>query len=252
MGNDSTMKGPKLLIKGLGKSYGNSISQVLESVNLAIEDNEFLCVLGPSGCGKSTLLRCIAGFEEYSGEIYLNGKLIKEPNTNRIMVFQEFNQLFPWKTVSGNIEFALKVKRNIKNKQELKEISRKYLDMVGLGGVGEYYPHQLSGGMKQRVAIARALAMKPNVVLMDEPFASLDAMTRTNLQKELLTIFKEENINVIFVTHNIEEALILATRIIVLGQKGEIRLDLKNNLSKPVTPLVEGYSELWEKLNSSL
>lgn len=252
MGDGSKMNSPKLLVKQLTKSYENSTKKVLESVNLAIAENEFICILGPSGCGKSTLLRCISGFESFEGEIFLNNRSIKEPDTSRIMVFQEFNQLFPWKTVSGNIQYALKVKRYIKDKKQLIEIADTYLSKVGLKDVGNYYPHQLSGGMKQRVAIARALAMKPNVILMDEPFASLDAMTRNHLQNELLSIFKEEKITVIFVTHNIEEALILSTRMIVLGEGGKIVLDEGNNLNKPVTPLVEGYSKLWEKLNNSL
>ena len=188
-----------LKIKNLTKSYTsqNGSRNILTDLDLTVYENEFVCILGPSGCGKSTLLRCIAGFEPYDGVIECNGKVIKKPSTERIMVFQDYNQLFPWKTIEKNIRTPLKLK-GIKDKAELKRISDEYLKKVGLDGYQKYYPHELSGGMKQRVAIAKALALKPEVILMDEPFAALDAMTRNNLQKELYRISTEEQVTIIF------------------------------------------------------
>lgn len=242
-----------LEIKGLTKGYDNTgkPQAVLEHVNMEVKRNEFLCILGPSGCGKTTLLRCIAGFENYEGEIMVNGQKIAEPGTDRIMVFQDFNQLFPWKTVEGNIQYALKL-QGIKDKKELLRISGEALSKVKLSGYEKYYPYQLSGGMKQRVAIAKALALKPTIILMDEPFAALDAMTRNTLQRELLTISKEEDCTIIFITHNIQEAIVLGSRIMVFREKGKIVIDEENGIQKPVTPSSKGYDEVWDRLHSAL
>ena len=242
-----------LKIKGLSKTYISQIgaSNVLEDLDLTVFENEFICILGPSGCGKSTLLRCIANFEDYAGTIECNGKEVKKPSTDRIMVFQDYNQLFPWKTIEKNIQMPLRIK-GIKDKAELKRISDKYLKKVGLDGYQKYYPHELSGGMKQRVAIAKALALKPEIILMDEPFAALDAMTRNKLQRELYRISTEEQVTIIFITHNIQEAVTLGTRILLMNKQGEIMIDEQNPLAKPVTPSSEGYGALWDKFSRAL
>lgn len=224
---------------------------VLKNVNLTVDRNEFLCVLGPSGCGKTTLLRCIAGFENYAGSVLVNGEERCHPGIDRVMVFQDFNQLFPWKTVEKNIQYPLR-NNGIRDKAELKRRTQEVLGKVRLSGHEKYYPYQLSGGMKQRVAIAKALALRPEIILMDEPFAALDAMTRTELQSELLRISMEEKCTFIFITHNIQEAIVLGTRIIVLAQQGKIIVDEKNVISRPVTPASKGYGEMWERMHGAL
>ena len=242
-----------LEIKNLKKYFDDQEAPktVLEDFSLSLKSHEFLTVLGPSGCGKTTLLRCIAGFEQYEGQILVNGELKDRPGTDRIMVFQDFNQLFPWKTVEKNIQFPLKLK-GIKDKAELQSITAEVLSKVGLEGTEKYYPRQLSGGMKQRVAIAKAIALKPRIILMDEPFAALDAITRNNLQAELKEIYNSEDITVIFITHNIQEAIVLGSRVMVLQEKGMIVEDMINPLKKPVSPSSPGYGELWEKLRKAL
>ena len=252
MGN-VTMNDVILDIRSLSKIYDDDagISTVLDSLSLTVKKNEFLCILGPSGCGKTTLLRCIAGFENYTGEVYINGYLCQEPGTDRIMVFQDFNQLFPWKTVSQNISYPLK-RNGITNAEERRIIVDNSLKKVKLDGYQNYYPHQLSGGMKQRVAIAKALALKPEIILMDEPFAALDAMTRRELQNEMLSISSNENCTILFITHNIQEALILGTRNIVLQKNGRIVLDENNSMSRPVTPNNPGYGDAWQHLRDAI
>jgi len=225
--------------------------QILSGMNLQVEEKEFLCILGPSGCGKTTLLRCIAGFESYEGTIYVNGEKVSAPGTDRIMVFQDFNQLFPWKTVEKNIQYPLKLK-GVKDKGKLEAVADEYLKKVNLDGAQKKYPHQLSGGMKQRVAIAKALALKPKIILMDEPFAALDAMTRNKLQEELINIWRDEECTFIFITHNIQEAIVLGTRIILFSKDGKIKIDEKNKISKPVTPASYGYGVLWKRLHEAL
>ncbi|MBR5420248.1 MAG: ABC transporter ATP-binding protein [Lachnospiraceae bacterium] len=244
---------PLLKIEHLTKSYRDSSSgiEVLRDLELSVEANEFLCILGPSGCGKSTLLRCIAGFEEYEGSVKVNGREEREPGTDRFMVFQDFNQLFPWKTVLKNVTYPLSINRK-GDKDEIRRLALEALEKVGLGNFANQYPHQLSGGMKQRVAIAKALALGSPIILMDEPFAALDAMTRSGLQKEVLRISESEKSTIIFITHNIQEAVILGTRILVLGQHGQILFDRKNEMERPVTPASPGYGELWEQLHQAL
>lgn len=242
-----------LKIENLTKTYYsfNSKTTILENINLSIDKGEFLCILGPSGCGKSTLIRCIAGFEDFVGNIMCHGKSVKKPGTDRMMVFQDFNQLYPWKTVEKNIQYPLKL-QNIKDKKKLKELSDDALKRVDLDGKQKNYPHELSGGMKQRVAIAKALALKSDIILMDEPFAALDAMTRNKLQDELSLIHSQSEITVIFITHNIQEALTLGTRILVMDKKGNIIIDEKNTIAKPVTPASEGYGAAWNRLHEAL
>ena len=242
-----------LEVKNLTKNYHDSPDSrnILSSLELSVDQGEFLCILGPSGCGKTTLIRCIAGFEDYEGEILVEGQKVDKPGIDRIMVFQDFNQLFPWKTVKKNIQYPLKV-NELKDKAELERIAEEHLDLVGLSGKGDLYPHQLSGGMKQRVSIAKGLALNPKIILMDEPFASLDAMTRNKLQVELLRIKEKENATVIFITHNIQEALVLGTRVILMSRNGEIKIDHRNEIPKPVTPASEGYGQMWKMFNDAL
>ena len=244
---------PLLQIDHLTKTFSSQggDNEVLKDLSLSVEKNEFICILGPSGCGKSTLLRCIAGFEAYTGTITCGGKVVSKPSTERIMVFQDYNQLFPWKTVEGNIQYPLKL-QGVRNKEELKSISDTVLKKVGLDGYQRYYPHELSGGMKQRAAIAKALALKPDIILMDEPFAALDAITRNKLQAELNRISADTDITVIFITHNIQEAITLGTRLILLGKNGRIVINEKNPLEKPITPSMKGYGELWDRFSKAL
>ena len=242
-----------LEVRNLTKIFDddNGRNVILQDLNLSLDPQEFLCILGPSGCGKTTLLRCIAGFETFEGEVTINGVKRTEPGTDRIMVFQDFNQLFPWKTVEKNIQYPLKL-QGIKDKAELKRRSDEALEKVKLREYAGYFPYQLSGGMKQRVAIAKALALKPQIILMDEPFAALDAMTRRELQKEMLRISAEEDCTVIFITHNIQEAIILGSRILVLQSGGRIVLDEKNTLPKPITPASKEYGAVWDRLNDAI
>ncbi|MDO5414132.1 MAG: ABC transporter ATP-binding protein [Bacillota bacterium] len=244
----------KLLeVKNLVKNYHDAPDSrnIIDGLDLTVNQGDFLCILGPSGCGKTTLIRCIAGFESYEGDILVEGERVEEPGIDRIMVFQNFDQLFPWKTVKKNIQYPLKV-NGMTDKEELDRIAQEHLDLVGLGDKGELYPHQLSGGMKQRVAIAKGLALNPKIILMDEPFASLDAMTRNKLQEELLRIKEKENATVIFITHNIQEALTLGTRILLMSKQGEIKIDIENTIPKPVTPASEGYGEMWKIFHDAL
>ena len=242
-----------LKITNLSKTYSGAGGSraILENLNLTVHENEFICILGPSGCGKSTLLRCIAGFEDYTGTIECGGKRVTGPAPERMMVFQDYNQLFPWKTVEKNIQYPLKVK-GIRDNAELQRISDEYIKKVGLDGYQKYYPHELSGGMKQRVAIAKALALKPEIILMDEPFAALDAITRNSLQKELYRISTSEKVTVIFITHNIQEAITLGTRVMLMNKQGKIAIDDVNTIPKPVKPSSEGYGAMWDKFSQAL
>lgn len=217
---------PIIEIRGLGKSYEGR--PVLADINLEIGSGELICVIGASGCGKSTLLNLIGGFVKADqGEIRLNGRLVEKPSRQCIMVFQEFDQLFAWQTVRHNIEFALKKAPERLSHPEIRSRADHYLALVKLTDFGDYYPNQLSGGMKQRTALARALALSPQVLLMDEPFGSLDAQTKRELQETLLEIRQETQATTVFVTHDIREALYLADRIVVL-KAGAVAAVLKN------------------------
>ena len=206
--------------------------EAFRDISVAVCRQEFLSVVGPSGCGKSTFLRTIAGLERpSSGEIVVAGKAVSGPGADRGMVFQEY-ALFPWKTTQANVEFGLLLKGV--GKQERAKAARSFINLVGLSGFEDKYPHQLSGGMRQRAAVARALANEPAVLLMDEPFAAIDAMTRQRLQEELTAIIQAANMTVIFVTHSIEEAVFLGDRVVVLsGRPGRVLHDLRVDLERP-------------------
>lgn len=227
-------------------------------VNFSLDKGEFLSIIGSSGCGKTTLLRTIGGFlTPTSGSVKIDGKIIKEPGNHCAMVFQTFEQLFPWKTVLSNVSYPLLVNGRFKSKEEAYDHAMKYIDMVGLAKFYNYYPHNLSGGMKQRVAIARALALEPELILMDEPFASLDADTRTMLQGELKRIWYDTGITVLFVTHSIIEAIALSTKFLAMGDQAKsIKLfednPVKESTGKINTPETPGYSETWGKLSKMI
>ncbi|MFK0387082.1 ABC transporter ATP-binding protein [Agrobacterium sp. NPDC090273] len=190
-------------------------------------------LLGPSGCGKSTLLKAIGGFHKPSeGEIRLHGKKVVGPGPDRMMVFQEFDQLLPWKTVVQNVMFPLVESGKLKSRKEAEQRARHYLDKVNLTKFADNYPHMLSGGMKQRVAIARGMAMEPDILLMDEPFAALDALTRVKMQDELLELWDDTHFTVLFVTHSIAEAIKIGNRILLLSpHPGQVKAEL-NGLSR--------------------
>ena len=208
---------PILSIRSVTKRFdlqGRSI-EALRAANLDIRKGEFVCIIGASGCGKSTLLRIVAGFEAATtGEIRMWDKPVAGPDPRRGMVFQDYG-LFPWLTVRGNIAFGPRSRGRPRG--ESRALVERYIDMVGLGRFADAFPHQLSGGMKQRVAIARVLANDAEVVLMDEPFGALDAMSRDRLQGELLDLWLRTGLTVLFVTHSIEEAVLLADRIVVMS-----------------------------------
>lgn len=204
---------------------------VLDHVSLEIEKGEFICLLGPSGCGKSTLLNALAGFSSLnSGSIKINGKEVSKPSIQYITIFQNYG-LLPWRNVLKNIEFGLESKKI--SKEERRRISKKYINLVGLSGYEQRYPEQLSGGQQQRVSIARGLAADPEIIFMDEPFGALDAITRMKLQEDILKISNREKKTIIFVTHDIEEAVFLADRIVVMmADPGRIKSIVKVPLGK--------------------
>lgn len=213
---DQNQRAHKITISGLSKHYETKNGQftALEAVNAYILENEFVTLVGPSGCGKSTVLKILAGLEDASsGSAHIAGREIIKPGADRGVVFQSYT-LFPWLTVRANIEFGLELKKTPKNLR--KEVSDRYLNLVKLSKFADTYPKQLSGGMKQRVAIARALANSPEMLLMDEPFAALDAQTRSEMQELLLDIQKHEKATILFITHDIEEAIFLSERLYVM------------------------------------
>lgn len=225
----------KVQIKGVEKIYEgrNGKTVALNGVNLDIRENEFICVVGPSGCGKSTLLNIIAGLLEPSaGEVLVDGVKVVGTGVDRGVVFQQY-ALFPWLTVKKNVEFGLKLKKDV-TPQQREKTAMKYIRMVGLEKFVDAYPKELSGGMKQRVAIARAYAVNPSLLLMDEPFGALDAQTRTQLQSELLRTWQEEQKTCFFITHDVEEAILLASKVIIMSARpGRIREILDINIPYP-------------------
>jgi NitT/TauT family transport system ATP-binding protein len=219
----------------------------LSGVDLSISSGQFVCLLGPSGCGKTTLLNLVAGFLLPSeGYVFLDDKVIDGPGPDRGMVFQDYS-LFPWRTVLRNVEFSLEIAGQ--GKAERRQQALKYLKLVKLDHFASRYPSQLSGGMKQRVAIARALASGPKVLLMDEPFAALDAMTRNLLQDELLRIHELEKCTTLFVTHNIDEAIRLADRVIVMSPNpGRISADIALKSPRPRARTSAEFAILYDRL----
>lgn len=240
-----------LKINNLSKKFKDSF--VLKDFNLSINKGEFLMLLGRSGIGKSTLLRMIGGFETpSSGEILLENKKVLTPRREQCMVFQDFNQIFAWKSVLENVTYPLKLENKL-SKDEIKNKALEFLKIVGLENYANYYPHELSGGMKQRVAIARALIQHPKVLLMDEPFAALDSDTRGSLCKKLYEIWKSSHITIVFVTHNFFEAISMGTRFLVLEKECKYRLienNVKGQNDSIATPADEGFDEIWQELNN--
>lgn len=210
-----------LEIRHLSHSFSVSgeIHPVIEDLSFSVQDREFFVILGQSGCGKSTLLRIIGGFlKPDSGFVCLDGKTVTAPSKDQMMVFQGFDQLFPWFTLRGNLLYALKKAHMGIPAKELPAYADRYLSLAGLDGFGDSYPHQLSGGMKQRGALARALCLRPGILLMDEPFSSLDAITKKNSYAHVRTLARQVNCTILLVTHDIEEALLLGTSIAVLSK----------------------------------
>jgi NitT/TauT family transport system ATP-binding protein len=222
-----TMGKPLITIRDVHKTYqtpGSAAIQALGGVSLNIEENEFVCVVGPSGCGKTTLLNIIAGLESFdSGVVQMDGEDIVGPGVERGVIFQQY-ALFPWMTVRKNIEYGMKFVQKEPEmrrytRQEKREAADRYIKMVNLQGFEDAWPKNLSGGMKQRVAIARSYAVNPKVLLMDEPFGALDAQTRAQLQEELLATWQSEQKTCFFITHDVEEAILLATRVVVMSAR---------------------------------
>lgn len=224
-------------VKGLTKEFStrNGTVTALKDINLSIHKREFVCVIGPSGCGKSTLIRILAGLETAtSGEILLDGEGVTKPGPERGMVFQGYT-LFPWLTVKQNIMFGLIEGGMSKNSAEAE--ARQWTNLIGLSAFENHYPNQLSGGMKQRVAIARALANQPKILLMDEPFGALDAQTRARMQAYLMEIWKNIDITILFITHDLDEAVYLADRILVLkANPGEVQELIEVPVPQPRNP----------------
>ena len=219
--------GPLLRIEHVQLGYWveDTFHTAVADASFDVERRERIIVIGPSGCGKSTLLKAVAGFiEPVAGTIAVAGRRTLDPGPDRAVVFQEFDQLFPWRTVLGNVTYPLRV--NGRSRKEARAMAREFLELTRLTRAADRFPHQLSGGMKQRVAIARALALQPQLLLMDEPFGSLDAITRQRLQAELNRIVEQTGVTLMFVTHSIEEALVLGDRIVVLGDAPSTVLEI--------------------------
>ncbi|CDM67563.1 ABC transporter [Clostridium bornimense] len=233
-------------VEGVSKVFNDKI-KVLDNINIDIDEGDFVCLLGPSGCGKSTLLNMMAAFDKPTdGKIYINGIEVDKPTIERVTIFQNYG-LLPWRNVEKNIEFGLETLKL--PKVERKVVAEKYMRLVGLEKFKNHYPHQLSGGMQQRVAIARALAVKPKILFMDEPFGALDPIIRSNLQEEVRNIWREEGITIVFVTHDVEEAVYLGNKIIIMSpHPGRIR----EVINRENQQLIEKSSEEFYQLKSTI
>jgi NitT/TauT family transport system ATP-binding protein len=232
--------------RNISYEYNTAAGRVLavRDVSFSVAPAEFLCVLGPSGCGKTTILNMLAGFlTPTRGEILFDGRPVSGQGQDRGVVFQDFAQLFPWRTARRNVEFGLEM-RGVPKAQR-RETAMRFLKLVKLEKFADAYPHELSGGMQQRVAIARALAYNPGVLLMDEPFAALDAMTREEMQKQLTEVWQETRKTVVYITHNVAEAVYLADKILVLApHPGTVKADIKLDLPRPRDPLSADFVEM--------
>jgi NitT/TauT family transport system ATP-binding protein len=239
----------KISVQNLSRSYG--ATRALADVSFSVAEGEFCCVVGPSGCGKTTLLRTIAGLEAPdSGSVLVDGHPVTEPGLDRGMVFQEY-ALFPWRTVHGNIRFGLD--RPACDCSDCEARVRELIDLVGLDGFEDAYPKELSGGMKQRVGLARALAVGPEVLLMDEPFASVDARTRDRLHVELLDIWRQTEQTVVFVTHDIDEAVTLADRVVVLNaDPGTVQSVVAVDIARPRQRTAQEFVEYVTRIRDEL
>jgi NitT/TauT family transport system ATP-binding protein len=230
---------PLLTVNGVTLQYQTSEHLVTAAyrVSFEIRKSDRFVILGPSGCGKSTLLKAIGGYiQPVEGDIRLNGTPVKKPGPDRMMVFQEFDQLLPWRTVIQNITFALTASGRL-GKAAALERAKHYLDKVNLSKFANSYPHTLSGGMKQRVAIARGMAMEPEILLMDEPFAALDALTRRKMQEELLQLWEDTKVTIAFITHSIEEAVMIGNRILLLSpHPGQVKGELNSDGTDAIDP----------------
>jgi len=223
----------KVVIDGVGKTFPPKAGplEVLAGVDLAIREGEFVCLLGPSGCGKSTLLNIVGGFEEpSSGRVTIDGETVRGPDPRRVFVFQEYG-IFPWASVWDNVALGL---RHAPDQDAAAETIQRTIDMVGLTGFEKTYPMELSGGMEQRVEVARALAVSPDVIYMDEPFGALDSLTRLTMRSELIRIWEAERKTILFVTHDVDESIQLAERIVVFSARpGRIRDVVEVDLPHP-------------------
>ncbi|MFB6152038.1 MAG: ABC transporter ATP-binding protein [Haloarculaceae archaeon] len=245
-----TVDDPTVAVDGVSKTFeqrGGDAVRALDDVSFSVREGEFVCIVGPSGCGKTTLFRIIAGLEPASsGEVRLGGDPVTGPAMDRGMVFQEYG-LFPWRTVRENVAFGLEQQDLAAD--ERRERTREMIDLVGLDGFADAYPTELSGGMKQRVGIARALAVDPALLLMDEPFGSVDAQTRAMLHDELLDIWSETRKTVLFVTHDVEEAVTLADRVVVLSRgPGTVREVVDVDLDRPRERTAPDFGAYQERL----
>lgn len=244
---------PKIVLDNICKVYpGDEETEVLRDINLTINSGEFVCILGPSGCGKSTLLEIIAGLQRPSrGQVLLDGIPVTDPHPSVGVVFQD-SSLYPWRTVLENVELGPEIRGM--NKKSRRELAQKYIQMVNLKGFEDRYPHQLSGGMRQRVGIARTLINNPKVLLMDEPFGAVDYLTRLQLQNELIDIWEKEKKTVIFVTHDISEAVFLGERVVVLTPrpgkvKSIIDIPLKRSRDRNDPAILEIEEKIYRIIN---
>jgi NitT/TauT family transport system ATP-binding protein len=243
---------PAIAVDGVGKRYeGHQTVDALGDASFTVADGEFVCLVGPSGCGKTTLFRLIAGLEPATtGEVRIHGQPVDGPGIDRGMVFQEYN-LFPWRTVAENVRFGLD--RPACDCTDCAARVAELVDLVGLEGFEDAYPKELSGGMKQRVAVARALAVDPDVLLMDEPFGSIDAQTRGRLQRELLRIWQDTRKTVLFVTHEVDEAVQLADRVVVMGANpGHVARTVEVPLSRPRERTDDAFVRLVERIRTGM
>jgi NitT/TauT family transport system ATP-binding protein len=251
--------GTKIVVDHASKLFLEGTVVAFRNVELNVRSNEVLCIVGPSGCGKTTLLRCIGGLlTPSSGEVLIDGEPIRAPREGVAIVFQHFG-LLPWKTVVDNVAFGLRIARL--PRQRVAEKVEHYIHLVGLSGFENHYPYQLSGGMQQRVGLARALAIDPEILLMDEPFASVDAQTREVLQEDLLQLHDRERKTMIFITHSIDEAIILGDRVAVMASRpGRVKEVLQVNFPRPRDPAAvraqprytEIRNHIWEELRPAV